>query len=222
MIGADRTIGIVVGPDFAAEAGAAATTLEADGFSVETAVVDGTDLVATSTMLTLLGNGVESVVLGTDAGQQDRWFAVASTLRMPFDHVVADVGDSIAAETYTAAPRGLRAVAATRLVWFARDHGETEAQRGCRDRFDTVSDTEEELGDIYLWCQHVQLAQAVLDAGLDLAAGLAPAIDSPVTSPLVAATPTGYGPRDVAVLGWEPTCSCWVEATAYTARRGTT
>ena len=187
-------------------------------------MADGDDAGAVSAMVDFLGADVDTVVLGKDVSEQVRWLSLARTLRLPFAHIVADVGDAIVNEAYPAEAEGLRAVAATRVAWFARAHGETAAQRRCRERYAKAAGATTpptgELVQVYLWCQHVALGASLLDAGLDVARAWRDPFDSPMTSPLTPTVETGFGPRDVAVLEWRSACRCWTEARPYSPRRG--
>lgn len=221
----DGAVGLVVQQAHAGQAAAAREALEAGGRQVEVVVLGDDDAPPVGEMLDLLRAEVQTVVLAAPVATQDRWLSLAQTLRMPFEHVVADVADSIVDEAYTAATDGLRAVAATRVAWFARDHAETDAQRRCRSRFEEAVGGEVasagELARVYQWCQHVALAAAVVAAGGGADAELdADVLDSPLTSPLSASTATGFGPVAVATLDWVSACGCWQEAVPYTSRRG--
>jgi hypothetical protein len=217
-------IALVVQEGFAEEAEAAQRILQQESREVVVVVVSD-DGVPAAEMLGLVRDGVDTVVLGTPVSAQDRWLATARTLRMPFTHVVADVGDAIENERYTAAGRGLRAVTATRLAWSSRTHGETEAQQRCRTRFEDAVGSEVssvgELVRVHQWCQHVALASRIIAAGGRVESFLdGDRFDSPVTSPLIASTETGFGPNEVAVLDWDLGCACWAESAPYTTRRG--
>ena len=223
VVGPESVVGLVVGPALEAQASTAAGILEAEGFTVRTAVVGPDDGGMVAAMVDFTGGDVDTVVFGTSVADQRRWLSLATSLRMSFDHVVGDVADAITNEDYPEGAAGLRAVAATRVSWFARDRGETSAQRECRQRFEAAVGSSVlsagELARVLLWCQHVALAATLVDTGLD-ALGSWPdgAFDSPMTAPLVGGTETGFGPRDVAVLDWDADCGCWAEAAPFGPR----
>ena len=127
--------------------------------------------------------------MGVEVVEQVSWLSKAATLRMPFDHFAADVADSIANEAYPDGIPALRAVAATRVPWFARHHGETDDQRDCRSIRDAT--TVAELSDVYLWCQHAALVEAVLHADDPAAELEGLTVESPMTAALSSGTETG-------------------------------
>lgn len=214
-------LGIVASPATAAGAGAAEVALERAGYEVVTSVVGPGDDAAV-----LLGNvgfgleRVDTVVFALPVADQSRWLGFEVGTGQLRRHIVADVAGAIVDEAYGNPPIGALAVAATRVPWFARTHGETPAQRSCLDRFRTAHPSDPHLepaalARLFGWCESALLV-ARLQPGQAVEAALsAPLDDAPRSGHLGPDASGRLAPRQVAVLRWDDGCRCWAEHRPY-------
>lgn len=75
-----------------------------------------------------------------------------------------------------------------------------------------------EAPSVYAWCQHVELAAAVVTGGIEpteVTERLR--LPSPLTSDLGPLPDGGWGPRASAVVVWRAGCACWEERTPFRA-----
>lgn len=171
--------------------------------------------------------GVDVVVLALPVEQAGRWALREAVLWPNGQYVVADVDDAIVNESYPAVLEGAASFTSVRVPWFAREHGETDAQADCRSAWEAnvatpeVSDSQE-LADVFVWCQHAELVATTLASAGDVDAFVERArrseLDSPITSVVKSLPGDEYGPAENATLLWKASCSCWEEHDAFRER----
>jgi hypothetical protein len=171
---------------------------------------------------------VGTVVFALPVSVQQRWVEQATVLHAAFGYVVSDVDDGIVDEDYAPTFDGATAYTSLRVPWYARDHGETTAQRTCAAQWTTVATPPAELPGEEVpadtWCEEVRLLDAAFAAPAYAHLGLidtllSRTLASPLTSTLGPLRHHGWGPRADAVLVWRATCSCWQEQAPYAPRQ---
>lgn len=218
-------VGLAVSDSRAEAAGEAKRVLGHLGFRVEVAAVPAGDSSAmVAGMQAFDAADVSTVVFAMPVNDQARWVALEQLLRRQPKHVVADVADAFVGEQYPVTFDGAVGVATSRVAWFARDHGETAVQAGCRSRYEkaaapAVGVSPAELARAFMWCEHASIVRAALAGGGRVDEALAQlSIDSPLTSALGRGPDGVFGPRQEALLRWQRGCGCWVEQRGFEDR----
>lgn len=222
-------IGIAAVASVEPEAKAAAALLKARGTDTLVTVVPDGGVNAgdiADGIRSFASAGVDTVVFAMPVGDQSTWVAVEGLFGFRPGHVVADVADAFVNESYPPLLDGVAAVAATRVPWFARTHGETAEQKTCRTTFETAvgspASGSQELAAVFMWCEHATLLRRAVAAGGAVDDALRKlTLPSPLTSTLSAEIDGVFAPQEVAVLAWHASCGCWSETTPYRHRTGT-
>lgn len=177
----------------------------------------GDDGDAATAALDLAADGVGTVLFATTVARQS---VIASQLRIfapALQVVVLDAADAVVDGAYPPTLEGARAVTSVRHPWHPDP---SELRSSCLDRWaavdqpDPAADGDVELR-VLLWCQHADLARALLD-GEDVAAGER---ESSVTTALGPLPDGGFGPTLVAVATWAADCGCWAQPAVRAANR---
>lgn len=228
-------VGLVVDGAVAGNVDAVVPALRAAGVDVvATAVVsqDATSTAIVGGVRSFAAKAVRAAVFVATVNEQDRWLAVASALAPSLHYVVADGFDSVADETYPPSFDGSLAHTSLRVPWYARSHPETPRQSTCRQEWEAsvtpaTTLSTGELLDVFVWCEEVDLVNALLD-GVTVAPGASAAalarslrVAAPATSDLGPLANNGWGPTQDAVLVWRSSCRCWQERQSFADRRGT-
>jgi hypothetical protein len=177
-----------------------------------------------------MSENVEVVVFAAPVARQRQWLGPAGVLLPAARYVVADAYDAVATdETYPPSFDGALAVTSLRGPWFQRAHAETARQQVCRTRWEAKATPPAilpgaETVDVYAWCEHVALAEQVLQRAVLTGSGVEAALadarldDPPLTSELAEVDGGGLGPIADAVVVWRASCACWVEQSAFAPR----
>jgi hypothetical protein len=221
-------VGVVAASDLQPQVDAAVPLLRAAGFRVDSVAYLSA---AQPALLADVATGVRrfatddvtTVVFAASVDQQNAWIAQEAVLMPGVRYVVADARDSVTNESYGPMFASALAVTSNRVAWFAREHGETTAQRACRDRFTpheqfAVDLDGTELARVFMWCEHVALlgrALAVSASGVPLGDALRRGAVSPLTSDLGTRAAGDFGPLQDAVLRWQTSCRCWQQARPF-------